>query len=60
MPILTAEQEEKNIGFTTSSTISELINKRPINRKRRVKITLKAPQNRNLRATQRLLKVRGT
>ena len=47
-------------GITTSALISELINKRPINRKRRVKITLKAPQNRNLKASQRLLKVRGT
>tara|TARA_A100001391_G_scaffold189973_1_gene161907 strand:- start:1439 stop:1588 length:150 start_codon:yes stop_codon:yes gene_type:complete len=47
-------------GFTTTATISELIDKRPINRKRRVKITLKAPQNRKLRASQRLLKVRGT
>ena len=46
-------------GFTTTATISELINKRPINRKRRVKITLKAPQNRNLKASQRLLKVKG-
>ena len=46
-------------GFTTSSTISELINKRPIKQKRRVKITLKAPQNRNLKAVQKLLKVRG-
>ncbi len=47
-------------GFTTSSTISELINKRPINRKRRVKMTLKAPQNRNLKASQRLLRAKGT
>ena len=47
-------------GITTSALISELINKRPINRKRRVKITLKAPQNRNLRAVQRLLRVKGT
>jgi len=47
-------------GITTSALISELINKRPINRKRRVKITLKAPQNRNLKASQRLLRVRGT
>ena len=46
--------------ITTSAMISELINKRPINRKRRVKITLKAPQNRNLRAAQRLLRVRAT
>ena len=47
-------------GFTTTRTISELINKRPINQKRRVKITLKAPQNRRLRAVQKLLRVRGT
>jgi hypothetical protein len=46
-------------GFTTTATISELIDKRPITRKRRVKITLKAPQNRKLRASQRLLKVKG-
>ena len=47
-------------GFTTTSTISELINKRPINRKRRVKITLRAPQNRNLKASQRLLRSKAT
>ena len=47
-------------GFTTTGTISELINKRPINQKRRVRITLKAPQNRRLRAVQKLLRVRGT
>ena len=47
-------------GFTTTSTISDLINKRPINRKRRVKITLKAPQNRNLKASQRLLRSKAT
>jgi hypothetical protein len=47
-------------GITTSALISELINKRPINRKRKTKQTLKAPQNRNLRAAQRLLKVRAT
>ena len=47
-------------GITTSTLITELIGKRPINQKRRVKITLKAPQNRRLRAVQKLLRVRGT
>ena len=47
-------------GFTTTSTISELIDKRPISRKRRLKITLKAPQNRKLKASQRLLRAKGT
>ena len=47
-------------GITTSTLISELINKRPINRKRKTKQTLKARQDRNLRAVQRLLRVRGT
>jgi len=47
-------------GITTSTLISELINKRPINRKRKTKQTLKARQNRNLRAVQRLLRVKRT
>ena len=42
-------------GFTTTATISELINKRPIRKRRK---SFKATNKRkNLRATQKLLKL---
>ena len=47
-------------GITTSALITELIGKRPIKRKKRDSISLKAPQNRNLKAVQKLLRLRGT
>jgi|TARA_R100000234_G_scaffold12334_1_gene6845 hypothetical protein len=47
-------------GITTSALITELIGKRPIKRKKRDRRSLKAPQNRNLKAVQKLLRVRGT
>ena len=42
-------------GFTTTATISELINKRPIKRKKRSR-RYKTTNKRVLRATQKLLK----
>ena len=42
-------------GFTTTATISELINKRPIKRKKRAR-RYKTTNKRVLRATQKLLK----
>tara|TARA_R100000700_G_C3065335_1_gene78130 strand:+ start:254 stop:388 length:135 start_codon:yes stop_codon:yes gene_type:complete len=41
-------------GFTTSSTISELINKRPIKRRKK---SFKKTKKRVLKATQKLLKI---
>ena len=51
---------KKMTGITTSALITELIGKRPIKRKKRDRRSLKAPQNRNLKAVQKLLRVRGT
>tara|TARA_R100000353_G_scaffold36049_2_gene28792 strand:- start:687 stop:824 length:138 start_codon:yes stop_codon:yes gene_type:complete len=42
-------------GFTTTSTISELINKRPIRKRRRK--SFKTTQKRSLKAKQKLLKL---
>ena len=47
-------------GITTSALITELIGKKPIKRKKRDRRSLKAPQNRNLKAVQKLLRIRGT
>lgn len=47
-------------GITTSALIIELINKRPIKRRKVNRKSFKAAQNRNLRAVQRLLRVRGS
>ena len=46
------------IGFTTTATISELIDKRPIGRKRKRKRNNKMPFKGNLKAVQRLLRVK--
>ena len=46
------------IGFTTTATISELIDKRPIGRKRKRKRNSKKPFKGNLKAVQRLLRVK--
>ena len=46
-------------GFTTTSTISELIDKRPMRRKKRSKRTKKLSKKTDLRAVQTLLRVRG-
>jgi hypothetical protein len=43
-------------GFTTTATISELIDKRPIKRKRRSK-SFKTTNKKVLRAKQRLLRL---
>jgi hypothetical protein len=47
-------------GITTSALVTELIGKRPIKRKKISRKSFKATQNRNLRAVQRLLRVRAT
>ena len=47
-------------GITTSTLITELIGKRPIKRRKVSRKSFKATQNRNLRAVQRLLRVRGS
>tara|TARA_R100001440_G_scaffold12475_3_gene22238 strand:- start:2760 stop:2903 length:144 start_codon:yes stop_codon:yes gene_type:complete len=44
-------------GFTTTATISELIDKRPIKRKKRSNRSRKAVKKSSYRATQRLLRV---
>ena len=46
------------IGFTTTATISELIDKRPIGRKRKRTRKKKMPFKGNLKAVQRLLRVK--
>ena len=46
------------IGFTTSSTISELINKRPL-KKRKGRRRYKMPIKGDLRAVQKILKLKG-
>ena len=46
------------IGFTTSATISELINKRPM-KKRKGRRRYKMPLNGNFRAVQKILKLKG-
>ena len=46
-------------GFTTTATISELIDKRPIGRKRKRKRKNKMPSKGNLKAVQRLLRVKS-
>ena len=45
-------------GFTTTATIAELIGKRPIRSKRKRKINNKMPFKGNLKAVQRLLRVK--
>jgi len=50
-------------GFTTTATISELIDKRPIKqgrRKNRTKYSKKIVQKGSYRASQTLLRVKGT
>tara|TARA_Y100001951_G_C11096217_1_gene159449 strand:- start:195 stop:344 length:150 start_codon:yes stop_codon:yes gene_type:complete len=47
-------------GITTSTLITELIGKRPIKRRKRDRRSFKAPQNRNLKAVQKLLRPRGS
>ena len=44
-------------GFTTTATISELIDKRPMKRKKRSKSSKKVVKKRSYRATQSLLRV---
>ena len=44
-------------GFTTTSTLSELIDKKPIKKPKRSKIRYKSKNNRVLKATQSRLKV---
>ena len=51
---------KKMTGITTSALITELIGKRPIKRRKRDRRSLKAPQNRNLKAVQKLLRPRGS
>ena len=46
------------IGFTTTATISELIGKRPIRAKRKRTRKNKMPFKGNLKAVQRLLRVK--
>jgi len=46
------------IGFTTTATISELIDKRPIGRKQKRTRKNKMPFKGNLKAVQRLLRVK--
>ncbi len=46
-------------GFTTTSTISELIDKRPMRRKKRVNRSMKVSKKRPYKAVQRILKVKG-
>ena len=46
------------IGFTTSTTISELIDKRPM-KKRKGRRRYKMPIKGNLRAVQKILKLKG-
>jgi hypothetical protein len=46
-------------GFTTTSTLSELIDKRPINKKRKGRRSYKMPVKGYLRAVQRIIKVKG-
>ncbi len=46
------------IGFTTSLTISELINKRPL-KKRKGRRRYKMPIKGDLRAVQKILKLKG-
>tara|TARA_Y100000114_G_scaffold40855_1_gene36389 strand:+ start:198 stop:347 length:150 start_codon:yes stop_codon:yes gene_type:complete len=46
------------IGFTTSTTISELINKRPL-KKRKGRRRYKMPIKGDLRAVQKILKLKG-
>jgi hypothetical protein len=46
-------------GFTTTATISELIDKRPIKRKKRPKRSRKVVKKGSYRATQSLLRVKG-
>jgi len=45
-------------GFTTTATISELIDKRPIRSRKRRKRKNKMPVKGNLKAVQRLLRVK--
>jgi len=45
-------------GFTTTATISELIDKRPIGRKRKRTRKNKRPYKGNLKAVQRLLPIK--
>lgn len=45
-------------GFTTTATIAELINKRPIKKKKR-KRSNKSPFKSDLKATQRVLRLVG-
>ena len=45
-------------GFTTSATISELINKRPM-KKRKGRRRYKMPLKGNFRAVQKILKLKG-
>ena len=45
-------------GFTTTATISELIDKRPIRSKRRRTRKNKMPFKGNLKAVQRLLRIK--
>ena len=45
-------------GFTTTATIAELIDKRPIRRKRKRTRKNKMPYKGNLKAVQRLLRVK--
>jgi len=44
-------------GFTTTTTLAVLINKRPINKIKRIKKSFIATQTRSLKAKQRLLKL---
>tara|TARA_B100001093_G_C26627116_1_gene927190 strand:- start:497 stop:646 length:150 start_codon:yes stop_codon:yes gene_type:complete len=46
-------------GFTTTATISELIDKRPIKRKKRSNRSRKVSNKGSYRAVQRVLRVKG-
>ena len=46
-------------GFTTTATISELIDKRPMRRKKGSKRYSKVSKKRSYKAVERLLKVKG-
>jgi len=46
-------------GFTTTATISELIDKRPIKRKKRKNKSFRMSKKSSYRATQSVLRVKG-
>jgi hypothetical protein len=46
-------------GFTTTSTLSEIIDKRPMNKKRKGRRSYKMPVKGYTRAVQRIIKVKG-